>query len=169
MTYKKGHPVSQKLRDYLSRIHKGKHYSPATEFEKGHPSNKGRKFGPMTPEQKERVMHNLIHASGSDNPNWRGGVSSLRDRIEDTNKYKDWRTAIFTRDEFTCQSCGAKNGEGKTIRLEAHHVDEMIKIIRRHNIHSVEQALQYKVLWDLENGKTLCEDCHAKTKIGVAT
>lgn len=83
---------------------------------------------------------------GENNPNWNGGTSS--DRLKDMQsiKYKQWRLAVFIRDEYTCQKCSIKNGLGKTIRLEAHHIKTWKDYPElRH---------------DTENGTTLCRDCH---------
>ena len=58
-----------------------------------------------------------------------------------TQEYKDWRMAVFKRDNFTCQKCGVVGRE-----LNAHHIKPYAK---------------YKELrYDLSNGITLCEDCH---------
>jgi hypothetical protein len=58
-----------------------------------------------------------------------------------TNEYKWWRTAVFERDKFTCQKCGAVGGE-----LNAHHIKPYAK---------------YKELrYELSNGITLCKNCH---------
>jgi 5-methylcytosine-specific restriction endonuclease McrA len=54
--------------------------------------------------------------------------------------YADWRTAVFSRDGYTCQRCGRGRG------IVAHHVE---------NYH----ACRSKRL-DLNNGVTLCRECH---------
>jgi hypothetical protein len=53
-----------------------------------------------------------------------------------------WRKAVFERDNYTCQECGAKD-----ITLNAHHIISYLKDDSR---------------WLLENGKTLCVYCHRK-------
>jgi hypothetical protein len=60
--------------------------------------------------------------------------------------YKAWRYAVFTRDKFTCQQCGAKLSVDK---LEAHHIKPF----------SVAPELEHVV----SNGLTLCHECHVKT------
>ena len=53
-----------------------------------------------------------------------------------------WRKAVLNRDGHRCQQCGA------TERLHAHHVKEWAK---------------YPDLrFDVDNGLTLCEDCHTE-------
>jgi len=57
--------------------------------------------------------------------------------------YDNWRKAIFKRDNYTCQDCGNK---GKT--LHSHHIKPYIK--------------HEKLRLSLDNGKTVCVDCHKK-------
>lgn len=57
---------------------------------------------------------------------------------------RDWRTAVFERDNYTCQMCGERGG-----RLQAHH----IKPYKEHP----------ELRHDLSNGQTLCVECHKRT------
>ncbi|MCF7843862.1 HNH endonuclease [Candidatus Gracilibacteria bacterium] len=65
-------------------------------------------------------------------------------RIRGLIKVKEWRTAIFHRDDFTCQECGIRGGY-----LEAHHIKPWRNF----------KALRH----DINNGITLCRPCHIKT------
>lgn len=58
-----------------------------------------------------------------------------------TSQYAAWRTAVFERDNYTCQDCNQRGGE-----LNAHHLQSFKKFPK----------LRYKI----ENGITLCEKCH---------
>lgn len=58
-------------------------------------------------------------------------------------KYTRWRVRVFERDGYTCQKCGRVGGE-----LNAHH----IKPFKSH------KNLRYVV----ENGLTVCVECHRK-------
>lgn len=93
---------------------------------------------------------------GKENPNWKGGITPLCEQIRHSEKYNEWRLAVFTQDNFTCQDCGSKISG----TLNAHHIKEFIKILRENNITTFEQALTCERLWDVNNGITLCEDCH---------
>ena len=64
--------------------------------------------------------------------------------------YQEWRNRIFQRDKYTCRWCNAHSGNGKDIYLEAHHIKSW---------------KEYPELrFDLENGLTLCQDCHNTTR-----
>lgn len=89
-------------------------------------------------------------ASGNKNPNWKGGLTNPRIKIWNTVEYKLWRTSIFVRDGYICKGCGIKNGLGKTIQFEAHHI-----LPRRDFPH---------LTFSISNGITLCKACHDKTR-----
>lgn len=82
---------------------------------------------------------------GSLNPNWRGGsYRTERQSAMATWQYREWRMAVFRRDDFTCQSCGERGGT-----LNADHIRPWSKF----------PDLRY----ELNNGRTLCVNCHRET------
>lgn len=84
--------------------------------------------------------------AGSKHPSWRGGVTPLKERIRNTIEYKDWRTVVFIRDNYTCVLGGKSHGS----ELEAHHIKPFI---------------YFPKLWFvISNGLTLCKNCHRKEK-----
>jgi len=94
---------------------------------------------------------------GEDNPCWRGGTTSLQKILRGCFMYRQWRSDIFTRDDFTCQECGQRGGH-----LEAHHIKQLSKILQLYEITNYEEALDCAELWNLNNGITLCKECHKK-------
>jgi len=80
---------------------------------------------------------------------WQGGKTSEASLARTSAKYRSWRKAVFERDNYTCQQCGARNGKGKSVYLNADHVIPF----------SQSAKLRYKV----SNGRTLCVECHRKT------
>jgi len=96
---------------------------------------------------------------GEKNPNWKGGITSLSFVIRHCFEYKQWHSDIFQRDNWTCQTCGAVG-----CHLEAHHKKGFAQIIKDNNITSLIKAQSCKELWDIDNGVTLCRDCHRLTK-----
>lgn len=83
--------------------------------------------------------------------NWKGGITSEATRLRGTIKYINWRKAIFERDNYTCQMC-KKRG----VYLEADHYPiPFTKLFRDQN---------FNLMWDINNGRTLCRKCHDTTK-----
>lgn len=127
---------------------------------------KGIKTGP-NPEHSKRMMGSTPWNKGKKYPQiagekshlWRGGISSLVRKITNLFEYRQWRSDVFHRDNFTCVKCG----DGRGGNLQADHIKPKSLIIRQYQIKSVEQALACAELWDINNGRTLCEPCHIKT------
>jgi hypothetical protein len=87
---------------------------------------------------------------------WKGGITLLRDVIRNCTQYREWRTQIFQRDNFTCIHCNDTRGGN----LIAHHIIFFSTLMEEHNITTLEEALQCEALWDTNNGLTLCIECH---------
>jgi hypothetical protein len=100
---------------------------------------------------------------------WRGGSTSFCSLLENSREYIRWRTKIFVRDNRTCKVCG------NTKNINAHHIKELSSLyqeflsfysqfspIEDKNI-LIKLAKEHQPFWDIENGETLCEECHKKT------
>lgn len=90
--------------------------------------------------------------------NWKGGISKVDKLVRRMKEYIDWRDSVFARDNYTCQDCGAT----KTY-VTAHHIKSFSSILKENKIKDVEGARDCCELWDISNGKTLCEPCHEQT------
>lgn len=163
---KLGHLVSQETRKKLSKAHKGKKVSIETR-RKISIATKGRlKSYKIKRKMSENNCKYWLgktptHMIGENNPNWKGGVTSLNKQIRHCYKYKKWRKSIFQRDNYTCQICSKRNGG----RIEAdHYPKKFIDIIKEFEIKLLKDALSCKELWEINNGRTLCLECHNKTK-----
>jgi hypothetical protein len=75
---------------------------------------------------------------------WRGGKTGEIMAARKSLEYRQWRTAVFRRDDFTCQHCGKRGG-----KLVADHIKPFAYFV----------ALRFEV----DNGQTLCEPCHYQT------
>lgn len=135
-----GRHHTQKTKDIISKIHKGRKQTKKIDY-----SKRRRRFGP-------------------ENPMWKGGKKNMKERIRRLKEYVNWRNEVFKRDDYTCLNCGSRNGNGKYIYLEAHHIIEFADLLDIYNIKSVEDAISCKEIWDVENGVTLCKECHDMTK-----
>lgn len=81
---------------------------------------------------------------GSKSHFWEGGKTKKSKLKRTCAEYKEWRLKVFKRDNFTCVICGKKN---KTI--EADHIKA--------------QSEYPELIYDVNNGRTLCHKCHKKT------
>jgi len=93
------------------------------------------------------------HMVREDNPNWQGGKTEFNHEIRELGLYKDWRDACFIRDDYTCQKCNKVGGD-----LHVHHKTSFKELIK--NIEDHKQARNCPELWNIDNGITLCVDCH---------
>ncbi len=92
---------------------------------------------------------------------WKGGISKLTDKIRKIDEYKEWRFSIYKRDWFICKMPSCDKIEKS---LHAHHIKKFSKIIKEFNIKILEDAINCKELWDINNGITLCKKCHEKVR-----
>ncbi len=100
---------------------------------------------------------------GELNPNWKGGTTKLIFKIRALPEMKKWREGVFKRDNYVCVECNKKKRN-----INADHILPLSIIIFNDNIKSIVEALMNKKIWDIENGQTLCEECHlSKTKIDL--
>lgn len=95
---------------------------------------------------------------GGNNPNWKGGITKLINKIRNSKQYKLWVKKVFERDNYTCQDCKEKS-KGN---IEAHHKIPLSNILILYSITTMKQALKCKLLWDGNWGVTLCQKCHKK-------
>lgn len=120
---------------------------------------KGRVSGMKGKKHSEETKLKMrIDRSGENGANWQGGITKLSVKIRNSFKTRQWRSDVFTRDNFTCQECEQKGG-----RLHADHIEPFSVIFARNHIETFDQAIGCEEFWNLNNGRTLCVDCHKKT------
>lgn len=86
----------------------------------------------------------LPRYSGDKHWNWKGGITPINHKIRQSKEYKLWRESVFERDDYTCVWCGAKGG-----KLNADHI--------------LPFAYYPELRFAIDNGRTLCVDCHKTT------
>jgi len=72
------------------------------------------------------------------------GKTPEAQKIRMSKEYRIWRKAVFERDDYTCVFCGQHGG-----KLNADHIK------RFSDFPELRLAI--------DNGRTLCEECHKKT------
>lgn len=98
---------------------------------------------------------------GDKSPGWKGGITPLHTRIQQSTMYNNWRTAVFEKYDFVCQFSGERSAPD----LQVHHIKSFSQILRENNISTMEEALACEELWDVENGIVIREKYH----IGIKT
>jgi hypothetical protein len=130
----------------MSQSQKGKKKNISKDGRKQLQEN-GRKVGQFNKgrirSESERKAISEGHKS-SKSHFWKGGVTSKTELLRVGLEMKVWREKIFKRDNFTCQKCGQR---GK--KLNADHIKPV--------------AMFPELRFDLDNGRTLCFECHKKT------
>lgn len=78
-------------------------------------------------------------------PNWKGGVTPQHQIIRQSAEYKEWRKQVLQRDHYACQVCSKRGGH-----LTAHHLWKFSEFPH--------------LRFSINNGLTLCRDCHLSIK-----
>jgi hypothetical protein len=89
--------------------------------------------------------------------NWQGGITELYYSIRTCARYSRWRNAVYKRDNYCDWYSGVK---GNKNTLVAHHNIPFMKILKKHNIKTFNEAIACAELWDLNNGMTMLKTTH---------
>ena len=108
------------------------------------PWNKGLKMWENKEHPKGTKGMKFPQNAGENSRFWKGGISTINEKERKSTKCKDWKKSVFERDNYTCVDCGKKGGE-----LNADHIKPF--------------ALFKELRFDVNNGRTLCVECHYKT------
>ncbi len=172
----KGKVKTKEHCEHISQSKLGQHSSPKTEFKRGQVSKfKGKHHSEEWKKEKSESLKGTVtwmkgkkHSEeskkkssdahkGKNLKDPKDLITPILQRVRSLTEYSIWRTAVFNRDNFTCQHCNARG-----VYLEAHHIKYLYKIIKENNITSLEEARLCEELWSLDNGVTYCRECHGK-------
>ena len=149
--FQKGRKLNQTQLDALLKANIGKHQSNETRLKHG--------------------KSLLGKRRGSKCNFWKGGINPLRMAIRDLSDSTRWRKLVFERDNYTCQLCNERGSY-----LEAHHLksfaDIFSEFLERYSSLSpvndkpllLDLAIRHDPFWNIDNGMTLCKNCHTEIK-----
>lgn len=104
----------------------------------------GKKLGSRQPKNKLCSRCFGKRRSGENAPNWKGGITAEYAAARNTTEYKNWRKAVFERDNYTCVLCGVRG-----VEIQADHIKSFAEFPELRTV--------------LSNGRTLCVPCHKTT------
>jgi 5-methylcytosine-specific restriction endonuclease McrA len=82
---------------------------------------------------------------GELNPNWRGGVTADRQSFYASQEWKSACSAVWKRDQATCQRCGLVHDTDPGVPFHVHHITSFaVKELRA----------------EASNLLLVCEPCH---------
>jgi 5-methylcytosine-specific restriction endonuclease McrA len=154
ISWNKGKQLSQTTKDKMRAAHaltkhkRDKSFYKDIEYLK-HQRESQLLYYATHPEKNAAIRKRM---TGTNNHRWRGGITSERMRIYNSQEWKEWRREIFVRDNWTCKKCGARSSKQQYVRIEAHHIKPF--------------ALYPDFRFDINNGITLCKVCHSKEPKG---
>lgn len=167
MKFQKGHTMTPEMRFKISQKLKGIKRSPETRAKmsisgklnnsKITPAGRARQAAKITGRKhsEETRLKMSLAQSGDKSNTWKGGITPLYLQIRHHIKARQFSSDCFQRDNYTCQDCGIRGG-----KLCCHHIKHFSWIIEEYNIKTPEQAVDCEELWNVNNGITLCVDCH---------
>lgn len=145
-----GRKHTKATRDKMSKSRQNHKHKPET-IKKIVASRKGYKHSSATKMKlsiahmgKKKVEGAYEFPKGEKHPNWKGGITPINESIRKSLEYKLWRMAVYQRDKYTCIWCGYKGG-----LINADHIKPF--------------AEYPELRFAIDNGRTLCIDCHRKT------
>ena len=133
-----GRPCPEEVRKKISYAQMGKAKQTQESIKK---IKEARAKQVFTEERNKKISD--AH-TGSKHWNWQGGKTKITNKIRNSREYKLWRDAVYKRDNYTCVWCGKRG-----VRLNADHIKPFCDY----------PELRFAI----DNGRTLCIDCHKKT------
>lgn len=136
---RKGIKMSLEGRKNMSLARKGK---LRPDLQGRIPYNKGQKGVFKHSLESKKKMSNL--RKGDKSHLWKGGITKENAKIRNSFEYRIWREAVFKRDNWTCIWCLRRG-----VELNADHIKPF--------------AYYPELRFAIDNGRTLCKECHKKT------
>ena len=107
-------------------------------------------------EHPEEVKERGKKTRGEKHYLWKGGTTNLNQAVRRLDENRKWARLVKNRDGRKCRLCGSQKN------IEADHILPLSLILEQHNITNRDEARECEHLWDINNGMTLCRECHYK-------
>lgn len=147
--FKKGYKHTEEWKRKMSKRAKERYTNKENHPLYNKPHSKEHKIK-QSIAMKEYIRNHPESLRGKNHPRWKGGITPINFKIRNSFEYKLWRKSVFERDNYTCIWCGTKSGNGKAIILHADHIKPF--------------SLYPELRFAIDNGRTLCKECHRKTE-----
>lgn len=85
--------------------------------------------------------------TGEKAANWKGGITPENHKFRSSGEYAEWRKSVFERDGYICCEC-----------------EQPKKVLNAHHILPYRDWRDPQFSLNINNGITLCEDCHYGVK-----
>lgn len=105
----------------------------------------------------EMDIHPLLNSKrniGADNARWKDNATLRARDIRRSSENLKWKKEVVERDNHTCIICGSDKS------VVAHHLKPFMYIVNKYNLKNREDAKNNPELYNINNGVTLCKDCH---------
>jgi len=93
----------------------------------------------------------------------KGGKTPLNFAVRTCSEYKKWRAAVIARDGFKCQSCMGESRPGAFKLMHVDHIVPLSFLFKEYHVTTLAEAKVTSELFDVNNGRVLCFDCHTQT------
>ena len=139
----KGRHHSDETKAKISKAHIGVNNSPWSDSQNRKEMLQAlRKAWVATTGKKQTIETRKKRSLSMMGKNVTNGNSKKNTLIRNSIESRLWREAVFARDNYTCQVCNIRGG-----KLRAHHIKAF--------------ATFPELRFAIDNGKTLCVECHA--------
>ena|SRR3990167_7528508 len=148
-----GNKLSEETKRKISLANIGKKHPPrsAEWLRKQRLAKIGKKHLPHTEATKQKIRQAHLKSGNRPPVNkgenchfWKGGITPINEAIRKSTEYKLWRQSVFKRDNFTCVWCGRLR-----VKIVADHIKPF--------------SLFPELRFAIDNGRTLCQECHQTT------
>ncbi len=119
----------------------GYHHSDETKEKIGRANSISQKGKKLSLETRRKMS---LSKRGKNAYQWQGGKTRILKRLRNSLEYRLWRDAVYKRDDYTCVWCGKRG-----MTLNADHIKPF--------------AYYPELRFAIDNGRTLCLDCHKTT------